>query len=229
MFHVTQVWVTFDPVFSSSATLYPGTMHLNTAYPGKGASDPEDLGVIVLDAPILGIIPAALPYLGLLDLMSANGSLRNSLSTIVGYGATDTVFGGGAPDANEGEGTRRFATEGFLALNQNLIKLNQNTVFGYGGSSHGDSGGPTFLGAGSGRSSLLVAITIGGDPWGIEQNVPYRLDTPQARAFLGQFVPLPCGESAPSGSHRERWRSRPLSFSNSTRYFGSMDFNPAFL
>jgi hypothetical protein len=161
--------------------------------------------------------------------MSANGSLRNSLSTIVGYGATDTVFGGGAPDANEGEGTRRFATEGFLALNQNLIKLNQNTVFGYGGSSHGDSGGPTFLGAGSGGSSLLVAITIGGDPWGIEQNVAYRLDTPQARAFLGQFVPLPCRESAPSGSHRERLRSRPPSFSNSTRYFGSMDFNPAFL
>src|SRR5258708_13736600 len=74
MFHVTQVWVTFDPVFSSSATLYPGTMHLNTAYPGKGASDPEDLGVIVLDAPILGIIPTALPYLALLDLISANAS-----------------------------------------------------------------------------------------------------------------------------------------------------------
>ena len=192
MFHVTQVWVTFDPVFGSTSTnLYPGTMHLNPLYPGKGASDPEDLGVIVLDSPVVGITPAALPPLGLLDLMSANGSLRNSLFTIVGYGATDTLFGGGAPDANEGEGTRRFATEGFLALNQNLIKLNQNTVFGYGGSSHGDSGGPNFLKSGSSGTPILAAITIGGDPWGIEQNVAYRLDTPQARAFLGQYVPLP--------------------------------------
>jgi Trypsin len=191
MFHVTQVWVTFDPVFSSSATLYPGTMHLNPAYPGKGASDPEDLGVIVLDSPVVGIAPAVLPALGLLNQMSANGSLRNTLFTIVGYGATDTLFGGGPPDANEGEGTRRFATEGFLALNPNLVKLNQNTVFGYGGSSHGDSGGPNFLGAASGGYCVLVAITIGGDPWGIEQNVAYRLDTPEARTFLGQFAPLP--------------------------------------
>jgi hypothetical protein len=43
----------------------------------------------------------------------------------------------------------------------------------------------------NGGPSQLVAITIGGDPWGIEQNVAYRLDTPQARAFLSQFVPLP--------------------------------------
>jgi hypothetical protein len=192
MFHVTQVWVTFDPVFSSTSTnLYPGTMHLNPLYPGKGASDPEDLGIIVLDSPVLGITPAALPSLGLLDQMSASGSLRNSLFTILGYGATDTLFGRGAPDASEGEGTRRFATEGFLALNQNLIKMNQNTVFGYGGSSHGDSGGPNFLNSGSGGTPILVAITIGGDPWGIEQNVAYRLDTPEARAFLGQFVNLP--------------------------------------
>ena len=192
MFHVTQVWVTFDPVFSSASTnLYPGTMHLNPLYPGKGASDPEDLGIIVLDPPVVGDIPAVLPSLGLLDQMSTNGSLRNSLFAIVGYGATDTLFGGGAPDASEGEGTRRFATEGFLALNPNLIKLNQNTVFGYGGSSHGDSGGPNFLNSSNGGSPILVAITIGGDPWGIEQNVAYRLDTTQARAFLGQFVNLP--------------------------------------
>ena len=191
MFHVTQVWVTFDPVFSSTSTnLHSGTMHLNPLYPGKGASDPEDLGIIVLDSPVVGITPAALPSLGLLAAMQSNGSLRNSLFTIVGYGATDTLFGGGAPDANEGEGTRRFATEGFLALNKDLIKLNQNTVFGYGGSSHGDSGSPNFLNSGGG-APVLVAITIGGDPWGIEQNVAYRLDTPDARAFLGKFVPLP--------------------------------------
>jgi len=125
---VPQVWVTFDPVFSPAVALYPGTMHLNPAYPGRGASDPEDLGIIVLDSPVIGISPAALPSQGMLDGMSAAGSLKNTLFTIVGYGATDTVFGGGRPDANQDRGTRRYATEGFMALNPDLLKLNQNEV-----------------------------------------------------------------------------------------------------
>jgi Trypsin len=187
---VTQVWVTFAPVFSPSVTLYPGTMHLNPAFPGS-MSDPEDLGVIVLDAPMVGITPAALPSLGLLDRMFADGSLKKTLFTIVGYGATDTVFGGGPPDATQGKGTRRYATEGFTALNPDLLRLNMNTVFGYGGSNTGDSGGPIFLGAGSSETSIETAIVFSGDRWGIEQDVPYRLDTPEARAFLGQFVILP--------------------------------------
>src|SRR6516165_5175741 len=107
MFGVTQVWATFDSVFSSDTpNLYSGTMHLNPLFPGRGASDPEDLGVIVLDRPVVGLTPAALPPLGLLDRMFAGG-LTNTLFTIVGYGATDTVFGGGPPDPSEGEGTRR--------------------------------------------------------------------------------------------------------------------------
>jgi len=188
---VTQVWVTFDPVFSRSSTnLYPGTMHLNPAFPGTGASDPEDLGLIVLDAPIVGITPAALPSLGLLDRMSADGSLKNSLFTVVGYGTTDTVFGGGPPNALQGKGTRRYTTGGFIALNPDLLKLNMNTVFGFGGTNTGDSGSPDFLGAGSGETSIVVAINFGGDRWGIEQNLAYRLDTPEARAFLGQYVTL---------------------------------------
>lgn len=191
MFRVTQVWVTFDPVFSSSSTLYPGTMHLNPLFPGRGSSDPEDLGVIVLDAPVVGITPATLPTAGLLDSMSSNGTLRNTLFTITGYGATDTVFGSGQPDNSEGEGTRRFATSGFLALNPDLLKLNMNTVFGYGGGNRGDSGGPNFIGAGANETSIIAAITIGGDRWGIELDVVYRLDTPEARAFLGPYVLLP--------------------------------------
>jgi hypothetical protein len=190
-FGVTQVWVTFDPTFSSTSTLYSGTMHLNPAFPGTGNADPEDLGVIVLDAPAVGISPAALPSQGLLDRMFKDGSLTNTLFTIVGYGATDTVFGGGQPDPNEGKGTRRYATEGFNALNPDLLRLNQNETFGYGGSNHGDSGGPNFVGAGNNETSIIAAITSSGDTWGIEQNVGYRLDTPEARAFLGQYVILP--------------------------------------
>jgi hypothetical protein len=55
----------------------------------------------------------------------------------------------------------------------------------------GDSGGPNFLGAGTNETSVIAGMTIGGDTWGNELNVAYRLDTPEARAFLGQFVILP--------------------------------------
>ena len=189
---VTQVWVTFDPVFSTSATLYPGTMYLNPGFPGKATNgtDQHDIGVIVLDTPVEGIAPAALPTLGMLDTMFSDGSLRNTLFTIVGYGATDTVFGGGPPDTSQGKGTRRYATEGFLALT-GLLKLNMNETFGYGGGSTGDSGSPNFIGAGSRETNIIAGITVLGDPNAIEQNIAYRLDTPEARDFLGQFVILP--------------------------------------
>lgn len=189
-YRVTQVWVTFDAVFGSTPTIYPGTMHLNPV-PNRGASDPEDLGVIVLDDPVVGIAPAALPSLGLLDRMFADGTLNGALFTIVGYGATDTVFGRGQPDANQGRGTRRYATKEFSALNPNLLRLNMNAVFGYGGGNHGDSGSPNFLGAGGGETSVIAGVGIGGDPYGIALDVCYRLDTPEARAFLGRYVLLP--------------------------------------
>lgn len=187
---LTRVPVTFDPVINQSVTLHEGTMHLNPLFPGP-TSDPEDLGVIVLDDAVVGITPATLPSPGLLDRMSADHSLKNTLFTIVGYGATDTVFGGGPPDATQGRGIRRYATEGFTSLRPDTLDLNMNTVFGYGGSNTGDSGCPYFLGAGNSETSIVVAAAFSGDRWGIDQDLPYRLDTPEARAFLGQYVILP--------------------------------------
>jgi hypothetical protein len=186
---LTRVPVTFDPVITQSVILHEGTMHLNPLFPGP-TSDPEDLGVIVLDEAIVDITPATLPSPGLLDRMSADHSLKNTLFTIVGYGATDTVFGGGPPDATEGRGTRRYAKEGFTALEPNLLALNMNVVFGYGGSNSGDSGCAYFLGAGNSETNIVVATGFSGDRWGITQDLPYRLDTPEARAFLGQYVTL---------------------------------------
>jgi hypothetical protein len=167
-------------------------MYLNPGFPGKAFNgvDQYDIGVIVLDTPVQGISPAVLPPLGLLDQMFADKALPNTLFTIVGYGATDTVFGGGRPDTTQGEGTRRYATEGFLAL-EGLLKLNMNETFGYGGGSTGDSGSPNFVGAGSNETNVVAGITVLGDPNGVEQNIAYRLDTPEARDFLVQFVNLP--------------------------------------
>ena len=64
-----------------------------------------------------------------------------------------------------------------------------NPSTGSGGTCYGDSGGPHFLG----DSNLVVSITVTGDAPCRATDVTYRLDTPWARAFLGQFpgVSLP--------------------------------------
>jgi V8-like Glu-specific endopeptidase len=84
------VWVSFDPVFSETSTLIPGTAHTNPAYnrfqgPG-GHADPGDIAVVVL-AQAVGATPAQLPTAGLLDQLKAAHQLNGQTFTAVGYGA----------------------------------------------------------------------------------------------------------------------------------------------
>jgi hypothetical protein len=62
---------------------------------------------------------------------------------------------------------------------------------GDGGTCYGDSGGPNCLGAGATETNIVAATTITGDFMCCATNVDYRLDTPSARGFLGQYVTLP--------------------------------------
>ena len=62
-----------------------------------------------------------------------------------------------------------------------------NQATGHAGTCFGDSGGPHFLG----DSTVVVSITVSGDAVCKATDVTYRLDTPVARDFLGDFVPLP--------------------------------------
>lgn len=66
-----------------------------------------------------------------------------------------------------------------------------NPARGDGGTCYGDSGGPNFLGAGATETNIVAATTIAGDFMCRATNVGYRLDTPSARGFLGQYVTLP--------------------------------------
>jgi hypothetical protein len=66
-----------------------------------------------------------------------------------------------------------------------------NPALGDGGTCYGDSGGPNFLGAGATETTIVAGTTITGDSMCRATNVNYRMDTPSARAFLGQYVPLP--------------------------------------
>jgi hypothetical protein len=67
-----------------------------------------------------------------------------------------------------------------------LYNQNENAT-GDGGLCFGDSGSPQFLTG----SWMVISVTSGGDVNCRANNYDYRLDTPQARQFLGQFLALP--------------------------------------
>jgi hypothetical protein len=183
---ITNVGVTFDSQFdASTSTIYLGTMHTNPLF-NHSQSDTQDIAVLTFASPIQGVTPVQLPTAGLLDQMKTNGTLKSARFTSVGYGEQEPVNGPGGK-VYPFTADRRVSTGGFNSLTNAWLKLSGNPSHGDGGTCYGDSGGPQFLG----DSNLQVSITITGDTVCRATNVDYRLDTPQARAFLGQFVTLP--------------------------------------
>ena len=187
---ITQVWVTFDPVFDGNATLYSGTMHTNPDY-NKSQSDPGDVAVIVLDQPLNGITPALLPPAGYLDALKKQNLLHDTHFTAVGYGVHQRVTGHDAHGFTGTTDVRWFATSGYNALTGAWLRLSQNSHLGDGGTCYGDSGGPNFIGSDNSESNIIAAITVTGDTMCVATNVTYRLDTISARAFLQDYVGLP--------------------------------------
>ena len=185
---ITDVWVTFDSTFTQRSKLLHGTMHSNPLY-NQRQSDTGDIAVIVLDKAVT-IAPVQLPRAGLLDQMKAAGTLNRALFTSVGYGVQEPVTGAGGI-TNPFPMERWYAVGEFNALTSTWLRIAQTQATGDGGTCSGDSGGPQFLGAGATETNTQVSITITGDPFCFATNVDYRLDTPQARAFLSQFVTLP--------------------------------------
>jgi secreted trypsin-like serine protease len=185
---ISDVWVTFDSTFTQTSKLIRGTMYSNPLY-NQTQSDTEDIAVIILEKAV-NVAPVTLPPAGLLDRMKANGTLNGTLFTSVGYGIQEPKTGpGGITSAFPME--RWYAVGEFDALNKTYLRISQNQATGDGGTCSGDSGGPQFLGGGATETATQVSITITGDVFCFATNVDYRLDTPQARAFLGAFVTLP--------------------------------------
>jgi hypothetical protein len=187
---LTHARVTFDPLFSDTARFYTGSVHTNPLYAPfmtGSQSDPGDFGVIVFSEPVNEITPAALPRAGLLDQLGPQG-LRSVIFPTVGYGITRLLGGsngGGPPDIDrDSAGTRMLATQTFFSLADAWLRL---SMLNDGRVCTGDSGAPNFLF----DTDLVVAISIGGDFECAAMNAALRLDTPSARAFLGQFVVLP--------------------------------------
>lgn len=184
---ITDVGVSFDPNYlPGSSTVYAGgVMHTNPLY-NHTASDPEDIAVVTFAQPISGLAPVSLPAAGLLDRMKKAKTLHGTRFTSVGYGDQEPATAPGG-HVFPFTGERRAGSGGFNSLTDVWLKLSGNGAHGDAGTCYGDSGGPQFIG----DTMTQVSITITGDAPCKATNVDYRLDTPQARAFLGQFVSLP--------------------------------------
>ncbi len=186
--------VTFDPVIDSTGltgTYYTGTPHTNPLYASGGNDDPYDVAVIVLDqAP--PITPAHLPTAGLLDSLKADHSLSSTRFTAVGYGTTRESMQKG-PQGILDNDARENVDQSFRTLTTawvvfDMLPTGSNDS---GGTCYGDSGGPHFIHLNGVETDIVAATTITGDAQCKSQDKDYRMDTPNARAFLGQFITLP--------------------------------------
>jgi hypothetical protein len=182
---VSRVEVTFASTFDrATSTTYWGTWHGDPSY-SQSQSDPNDLAVVVLDKAVKGITPARLPAAG-----SLSGLAGDQQFTSVGYGAQSVTSGPGGKIFHYAD-IRYVATGTLNSITPAWLRISQNASTGNGGTCYGDSGGPNFLGAGASETNIIAATTITGDTPCRSTNVDYRLDTPSARAFLGQYVTLP--------------------------------------
>ena len=155
-----------------------------------GAATVYDQAVVSLpDGATAGITPMRLPTVAILDQMRAAGTLANATFINVGYGLDASRRG--QPTYYNNFYRRMTSRSPFLALTQTGLALliNRNAT-GEGGDCNGDSGGPKFLDL-DGYRDVVMATVITGDKPCRATSWDWRLDTPEARSFLTQFVALP--------------------------------------
>jgi hypothetical protein len=170
-----RVWVTFDPQYTAVLPLLTGTAVTDPLF-GQVANDTHDLAVVVLDTPVTGLAPYSLPRLNFLkDDVDNWGAV-----IAVGYGADQPASSKKNPTFHF-DYTRRYGTADVEKVKKFEVKMSTRD----GGVCHGDSGGPELVG------STVIAVTSWGDVRCAKKGFGYRVDTPGARAFLGQFVRLP--------------------------------------
>ncbi|HJU57954.1 MAG TPA: hypothetical protein VJ774_04395 [Actinomycetota bacterium] len=173
---------------AAGVTLVPGEPFFDERFGTGGHARPFDIAVIVLDAPV-GIEPVELPTEGFLSDLNAQHELRSQRFAVVGYGNVREDFTGGFDNLLGAVVQRMVATQSAINLQKQWLLLSMNPNTGSGGSCYGDSGGPHFIE--SIDPNLQVSLTVTGDAVCKATDLTYRLDTPEAREFLSQFVTLP--------------------------------------
>jgi secreted trypsin-like serine protease len=184
----SQFYVSFSPdLYGKGFKAIAATRVVADPKYGHDQANLHDLAVVILPASATrGMTPLQLPPAGYLDQLAAKGSLSKTLFVNVGYGTSATRTG--VPTFSY-DGRRNMSKSEFMGLQPTWLGLLMNTsATGEGGDCYGDSGGPKFL---DGNPNMILATVTTGDYNCRATTWDWRLDTPEAREFLKQFVTLP--------------------------------------
>ena len=186
----SQFYLSFAPdLLSRNIKLIKATGYAYDPLYGHDEANLHDLAVIFLPASATrGMTPIGLPNAGELDQLAAQGALSKALFVNVGYGSSSSRTGN--PNTGFGwDGKRNVSKSEFMGLQPTWLGLLMNSnATGEGGDCYGDSGGPKFL---DGNPNKIYATVVKGDYPCRATSWNWRLDTPEARGFLGKYVSLP--------------------------------------
>jgi hypothetical protein len=185
-------WVSFDADPQEGDGIPEGlieasSFHWDPRF-GHDAGNYYDVAVLLLPAGSFGSLPrVTLPPAGYLDGLKARGELKGMVIELVGYGVVPTWHQpGGTQFAFDG--LRRTSFSQVIGLSQAWLRFLQNAnATGLGGACFGDSGSPQLVPG----TRMVVSVTSGGNGNCNANNYNYRLDTPGAREFLGEYLTLP--------------------------------------
>ena len=184
----SQWYVSFAPdLYAKSIKVIKATGYVYDPQYGHDQANLHDLALIFLPAgSTKGMTPVKLPRAGALDDMAAKGQLSKTMFVNVGYGVSATLTG--VPQFSF-DGKRNYSLSEFMGLQPTWLGLlMNNAATGEGGDCYGDSGGPKFI---DGDNTTIYATVTTGDYNCRATTWDWRLDTPEARGFLGNYVKLP--------------------------------------
>ncbi len=185
-----EVWFASDVQSGIPGNGYPNTGEVSgTVYTPDNYSFPVfDVGIVVLDEPIVMAEYGTLPAVNSLDKLKTNRGKQDVTFTAVGYGLQKSF-----PDAASWKDSAlkirmvaypkliQINVPGFTGDFSMLLSNNANT----GGTCFGDSGGPNFLG----DSNVVAGVTS----FGINGNCAgtggvFRMDRADVLAFVNSFL-----------------------------------------
>ena len=184
----TQFYVSFAPDLNAGGiqTIAATSFVYDPAFGHDVAKVHDNALVFLPHGSTAGMTPYKLPRASFLDDAAAKGALSKIMFVNVGYGADATRHG---KTTFSDDDVRKSSLSEYMSLTSGYLKLLMNTsATGEGGNCFGDSGGPKFLA--SDLTTVLATATLG-DPNCRTMTSAWRLDTPEARNFLGLYLTLP--------------------------------------
>lgn len=184
----SQFYVSFAPdLFAPGIDVIAARSYVHDPAYGHDVAKLHDLALVFLPrGSTRGMTPLKLPAAGVLDELSAKGALSKTMFVNVGYGVSANRTG--VPTFSF-DGVRSSSKSEFMALQPTWLGLLMNAAAtGEGGDCYGDSGGPKFI---AGDATTIYATVTTGDFVCRATTWDWRLDTPEARGFLGQYLSLP--------------------------------------